>query len=278
MTGEQSTRRRFLASSLALAVSCVAGCLNQGTAGGGLGSPSVISETSISGRNLVVTLADDHEVSKLNLIGPDGSAFKSTAVQTGATQVKLELFDYRRGWHYNPGTHTLLALDEDETELAETEIDLSPELEITEVKPYSGGRPTPSNRANLLVTVENIGTGPTWVYDLGYKNSLNRDANRLLTNDYAKTVPLMNLDLPDEKSGIILDPGESTELLGTRPPLLLSEDDHCNDLRVEFEVIVLCGAGKNARQDLVATLSGDPLKANFRETCTEISVKKSSEG
>ncbi|MFB6177033.1 MAG: hypothetical protein ABEI99_07830, partial [Halobaculum sp.] len=54
------------------------------------------------------------------------------------------LFDYERGWQYTPGTHTLVATD-GEDELSSTTVELQPELEITNVERYTGGRPTPSN-------------------------------------------------------------------------------------------------------------------------------------
>ncbi|WP_436926214.1 twin-arginine translocation signal domain-containing protein [Halosimplex amylolyticum] len=271
MTGEKRSRRQFLKSGLALTAVGLAGCSSGGPAG--TDTPeSVFRETSVSGNALRVTLREDHGVSKVNLIDPSGSIFQSAQVATGATTVELGLFDYRRGWHYTPGDHTLVAVNDGE-EVESTTIPLTPELEITGVEPYTGGRPTPSNRANLLVTVENTGTGPTWVYYVGYGNAPHSAANRIPTTDYARSTPLLNLEKPESVDGVILDPGDSTVLRGIRSPLLLSQSDHCNDFETDLTVIVSTGVGENGQHELRAILDGDPLRANFRGTCSDIRVE-----
>ncbi|WP_436932437.1 twin-arginine translocation signal domain-containing protein [Halosimplex halobium] len=268
---EKRSRRQLLKGGIAVATAGVAGCSSLGPVGN-VASTATIQETSISGSALAVEFKEDHDVTKLNLIGPSGSLFRSTEVATGATSAELGLFDYRRGWHYTPGEHSLVAISDDE-EVASKTFPLEPQLEITEVQPYSGGRPTPSNRANLLVTVENTGTGPTWVYYVGYEDALDRDANHIPTNDYAKTVPLQNLEKPESKEDVLLEPGVSSELLGTDSPFLLANEDHCDSYTVELSVLVLSGIGTNARERLRATLTGEQISANFASTCSEISVK-----
>ncbi|QLH77240.1 hypothetical protein HZS55_08010 [Halosimplex rubrum] len=272
MTGEQQSRRRVLKRGLALATAGIAGCSSLGPVGG-VGGSGPIQGTSVSGASLVVDLREDHEVTKLNLIGPSGSRFRSTDVATGATSAELGLFDYRRGWHYTPGEHSLVAIA-DGDEVASKTLSLEPTLKITDIEPYSGGRPTPSNRANLLVTVENTGTGPTWVYYVGYENALNRDANHIPTNNYAKTVPLQNLDKPESKNDVILEPGSDSELLGMDSPFLLTNEDQCDNQRVELSILVLSGIGSNAEKQLRATLTGERISANFASTCSDISVNR----
>jgi len=270
MTGEQSTRRRFLASSLALAGSCVAGCLNQGTAGGGLGSPSVISETPISGRNLAVTLADDHEVSKLNLIGPDGSAFKSTAVQAGATQVEIELFSLRRGWHYTPGKHELVAI-RDEEEIASKKIKLEPDLTIVDVSQYLGGEDDPQNRANVVVTVENRGTAPTWVYYLAFDETPR--ATQDPRDGHPTTSPLQALELPRTKRETVIASGDSQKFLSKWPPFRFTGEQHCRDMTIDFTLTIYTGIGDNKSQRCRATLSGERIQELHKETCSDISIE-----
>ncbi|ELZ20860.1 hypothetical protein C475_19713 [Halosimplex carlsbadense 2-9-1] len=270
MTGERRSRRRFLQRTLALTAAGVAGCSSLGP-GGGVGGTSPIQETSGSGASLVVELSEGHSVTKLNLVGPSGSLFRSTSVATGTTTAEIDLFNYSQGWHYTPGEHSLVAIS-DEEEVASKTIPLEPDLEITNVEPYTGGRPTPSNRANLLVSVENTGTGPTWVYYVGYENALDRDANHIPTNDYAKTVPLQNLEKPEAKNDVILEPGESSELRGTDSPFLLTEGYHCNNQKVQLSVLVLSGIGTNVRERLSATLAGEEFSANFASTCSDISI------
>ncbi|WP_436932829.1 twin-arginine translocation signal domain-containing protein [Halosimplex halobium] len=274
MTGEQHSRRQFLKGGLALTAAGLAGCSSGST---GTATPaSIFRETSVSGNSLRVTLRENHDVSKVNLIGPSGSVFQSAQVATGATTVELGLFDYRRGWHYTPGEHTLVAVADGE-EVESTTLPLTPELEITNVEPYTGGRPTPSNRANLLVTVENTGTGPTWVYYVGYENAPHSAANRIPTTDYARSTPLLNLEKPQSEDEVILQPGNSTVLRGIRSPLLLSEDDHCNGLEVNLTVIVPTGVGENGQRELRAVLDGDPVRANFRGTCSDIQIESLQE-
>ncbi|WP_436927661.1 hypothetical protein [Halosimplex amylolyticum] len=270
MTDENPSRRQFLRGGLALSTVGIAGCAKLGPIGS-TGS-SVITGTSISGSTLVVELEDDHEVSKVNLIDSSGSSFKSAQVTTGATKVSIELFDLSRDWSYQPGKHSIVAVADSE-EVGSTTINLQPELEIKDIEQYTDGRPTPSNRANLLVTVENVGTGPTWVYHVGYENALHSPANRIPTNQYARTSPLLNLDKPESTEELVLDPEDSVTLLGTDSPLLLSEDDHCNNLQVEMSVIVSAGIGENARKEVQAILGGEPERANFRGTCSDIRLQ-----
>jgi len=271
MTSERRSRRRFLRHGLAVAAAGVAGCSSLGPAGG-VGETATIRETSVSGASLVVDLKEDHDVTKLNLVGPSGSLFRSTSVATGTNSAEIQLFDYSRGWQYSPGEHSLVAVNDEDEEITSTTVPLEPEIEITDVEQYTSGRPTPSNRGNLLVTVENKGTGPTWVYYVGYENALHPPANRIPTNDYAKTSPLLNLDRPESKSETILEPDDTTQLLGTNSPLLLSSEDDCTDLSVDLTVIVASGVGKNGQKDIQVTLSGEPIRANFRGTCDEIEI------
>ncbi|QLH81296.1 twin-arginine translocation signal domain-containing protein [Halosimplex pelagicum] len=273
MTGEKGSRRRFLKGGLALTAAGLAGCSGDGSTGTETKTPeSVFEETSISGATLEVTLREDHEISTVNLIDPSGSVFQSAQVAAGATTVGLGLFDYRRGWHYTPGDHTLVAVKEGE-EIASMTVPLVPDLEITDVTPYTDGRPTPSNRANLLVTVENTGTGPTWIYYVGYENAPHSAANRIPTTDYARSTPLLNFEKPQSEDEVILQPGNSTILRGIRSPLLLSKDDHCNGLEVNLTVIVPTGVGENGQRELRAVLDGDPVRANFRGTCSDIQIE-----
>ncbi|WP_415380526.1 hypothetical protein [Halosimplex sp. TS25] len=270
MTGERFSRRRFIQSGLALSGIGVAGCAKLGSVGST--GNSVISDTSISGSKLVVELQDDHNVSKINLIDSSGSSFQSAQVSTGASRVSIELFNLSRGWSYRPGEYSIVAVADNE-EVASTTVHLQPDLKITGIQQYTNGRPTPSNRANLLVTVENVGTGPTWVYYVGYKNALHPPANRIPTNEYARTNPLLNFDRPESKEDLILDPEASVTLLGTDSPLLLSEDDHCENLQVEMSVIVSAGIGESAQKEFQAVLDGEPERANFRGTCSEIQLQ-----
>jgi len=78
--GQSISRRRLLACFGTALLSGVAGCLGTNTARNGTESPtgspsppidSVFEEIEFVGPNLVVTLAEDHDVDRLNLISPD---------------------------------------------------------------------------------------------------------------------------------------------------------------------------------------------------------------
>jgi hypothetical protein len=272
MTGKRVSRRQLLKAGLVASATGLAGCSGTGTAGSRTPSNPVFEETSVSGSDLVVKLQKDRDVDTVNLIGPAGKLFDSVGIEAGVTAVEFGLFDLDRGWHYEPGKHSLVAVRNGE-QIASWNLDLTPDLEIVDVQQYTGGRPTPSNRANLLVSVENTGTGPTWVYYVGYENSLDRDANHIPTNSYAKTSPMLNLEKPEQRSDVILQPDASVDLLGNHSPFLLSKEDRCDGHPFDMEVIVLAGGGEDARKQFRATLSGDPVKANFRATCSEIRVE-----
>jgi len=267
MTDDRVSRRRVLKGSVAFTATGLAGCL--GGSSGPLSNP-IIQETAVSGRSLVVTLQSDHSVSTLNVIGPSGSQFRSASVATGATSVEVPLFDYQRGWYYEPGEHELVAVSDDE-EVASTTVELEPELTVTDVQQYTEGRSTTTNRANLLVTVENTGTGPTWVYHVGYRDALYPSANNIPTNEYARSNPLQNLEEPESASEVVLAPDESTELVGMQPPLLLPSEAECGDLTVDMTVIVSSGVGPNGQEPVQATLGGE-LYGGFPETCRDIQI------
>jgi len=272
MTGERHSRRHVLQRGIGLAAVGVAGCSSLNPVDG-TGRATTIQETSVSGDSLIVDLHEEHEVTKLNLIGPSGSIFRSTPVAEGTTTAEIGLFDYDQGWHYTSGEHSLAAVSEEGQEIESRIVPLEPELELTNVEQYTGGRPTPSNRGNLLVTVENKGTGPTWIFNMGYEDAPNPPANNVRTNEYVRMNPGLNLQKPKAEKDTILSPGDSAAFLGTRSPFLLSEDGHCDNMAIDLTVIIFSGVGDNQRERLHATLNGELLEANFRGTCGDIQVR-----
>ncbi|WP_436909054.1 twin-arginine translocation signal domain-containing protein [Halosimplex marinum] len=269
MTGEQYSRRRFLKSGLAVTVAGLAGC--SGTGATGTATPeSIFQETSVLRNSLRVTLREDHDVSKVNLIAPDGSEFHSTGVETGVTTVKFNLFDFYPGQHYSPGEYELIAV-RDGKELSSTSLNLQPDLRLTSIEQYSGGTDSPQNRANLLVTVENVGTAPTWVYYLGYSGTPN--ATHTPQEGHPKDSPLKALEMPKSKEETILAPSETQSFLGRWPPFQFSGEEHCREMTIEFGLTVYSGIGDNLTRQHRATLSGEKIQELYRETCSEISIE-----
>lgn len=269
MTGEKHSRRRFLQGGLALTAAGLAGCSSSGSTG--TATPdSIFRDTSVSGSSLRITLREDHEISTVNLIAPDGSEFRSTNVETGVTTVKFDLFDFYPGQHYTPGEHELVAVSDGE-ELSSTSFNLQPDLRLASVEQYSGGTNSPQNRANLLATVENVGTAPTWVYYLGYSGTPN--ATHTPQEGHPKDSPLKALEMPNSKQETILAPSETQSFLGRWPPFQFSGEEHCREMKIEFDLTVYSGIGENLTRQLRATLSGEKIQELYRETCSEISIE-----
>ena len=89
------SRRRLFAWSGTAPLAGVAGCSRTNNPStvteSSMGSPtppadSVFEDVGFAGPNLVVMLADGHDVDRLNLISPDGSIFEQTSVARGRSE------------------------------------------------------------------------------------------------------------------------------------------------------------------------------------------------
>ncbi len=272
MTGKRSSRRCYLKQGLAIATVGIAGCTGPAAS---LGSQGPISGTSINGRYLSVELGSDHNLSEINLVAPDGSAFRTANVETGASAVKLPLLDVDSGEHYSPGDHEVVAVRDGE-EVSSTTIDLRPDLRVLDVEQYSGGEDSPQNRANLLVTVENTGTAPTWVYYLAYEGTPSE--THTPRENHRKNSPSKSLEKPESSAKTIVSLDSPKAFLGKWPPFRFSGDEHCREMTVDFTLTVYSGVGENIEQRLRATLSGEKLQELHRVTCTEISIEMIGDG
>lgn len=266
------TRRRVVQAGLGCLPLAIAGCGSSGreTTDGLAGSDAFV-ETDIDGSALVVQLRDDAELTRVTLLDPDGAEFESASVAAGATSVRLPLFDIRSGRHYTPGEHTLVGVA-DGAEQTSVSLELRPELEITDVEPYTGGEDVPRNRGNLLVTVENVGTGPTWVYFLSYSDAPSDPANSTPPDESIIRGAEDNFREPSSEQDTILSPGDSTGFLGRHPPILLSNERECNDESISLEATIRSGIGPHRQQEIEASLSGDKIKQSFQTSCSEIDV------
>jgi len=275
MTDKRFSRRRFLWGGVAAGAAGLAGCSRTGLSGGQTPSNQVFEEASISGSNLVVTLQEQHEIDEMVLISPDGDTFRAAKVENDETVTQLSLFDFFSGQHYSPGEHRLAAKRDGEN-IASKVLDLVPKLEIIETGQYLGGEATPENRGNVLVTVKNTGSGPTWAYYLGYDNTPRESyAPR---EGHPTNSPLQALKKPESENNTILGPGETQTFLGRWPPFLFSGDEHCRELEIDFTLTVYSGVGSNVRQDLRATLSGEELQVLYEVTCSTIDIETTDRG
>lgn len=277
---QQPLTRRQLLTSLAGAAGIGAGCNGQtredstpSPQTGGAGLPSV-RDVEVTDSELVVTLTADHDVSTLSLIGPDGQAVVEQSVATGAETVPLPILsiepDLGSYEHYTPGEHELVVDTGDETH--RTTVPLEPDLQITTVEQYTDGD-SPAQLGNLAITVENTGTGPTWVYDITYRDSPNFAANGELTGEPG-TLLIKEPITPDD---LTLHPGEAQVYVGSPPPLNYPSDgeSNCENITESFIVEVGSAAGHQLEETVKATANGArrDITSSDQFTCVSFEVE-----
>lgn len=178
---------------------------------------SIVEAIEFEGQDLVVQLEDNHDISKLNLLDPEGSLYTSSSVATGETTVRLQIIEIQSVTHdyshYTHGEHEL-ALISDGSINDTVAIDLEPSLEITDVQQYRDGE-YDDDYGKLVITVHNSGTGPTWVYDIAYSESPNFAADGDLAESYRYPV----FTAPDEPRDLSIPPGESQQYIPVNYPL-----------------------------------------------------------
>lgn len=267
---DELSRRRALRAGAAVLAGAVTGC-----AGTGAGPPtpdaSVFHRPTFDGPDLVVALRADHGVARVNLIGPDGSTVAGAAVPTGATTVRLPILRIQpaSGFaHYEPGGHELVAVLEDRTE--SVELELRPDLRVTAVEPYRAGARS-SAAGRLAVTVENVGTGPTWVYGITYPGA----PNPTLTAELGDDPGVTSLVVPERDTDLIVEPGRQVAVVGEDAPLVFVDEDEpaCRGT-VEFAVVVGTAVGDPLARRIRVALGGavTPAGLTGEYTCAAATV------
>jgi hypothetical protein len=281
------TRRSVLhAGSIAFALG-LAGCssgeasepdpaANQTSSGSatydGSSAPSV-EGIDFDVQNLVVRLVPGHSVSDLSLIAPDGTLYTSASVATGQTTVAIRILDVdlMSGdyTHYEPGVHELVL--ETGAGQESVSIPLEPDLEIVDVEPVENPE-NPIEYGQLVVTVANGGTGPTWVYDVAFEGAPNFAANDPISDNPGVFV-LKSVDAPDD---IIVAPNQSQQYSSVNVPLVFSADaGSCSSIETEFQTKIATATGHILEQSVVATGGGSQRSATFDESfvCSDVSVE-----
>lgn len=268
-------RRHLLRTVGAGLATGLAGCL-----GGGSSTPlptptadSVFEAVSIEDGTLVVDLREDHDVSRLNLIAPNGTLFESVDVAVGQTRARLQILEVSREstsyFHYSPGVQTLVAVIGESTE--ELEIDLRPDPYITDIQQNRGGEG--SDFANVIVSIENRGTAPTWVHDITFENAPNFTAN-----DEISTKPgLLFVENADEIDDLILQTGEVHRYTDQSNPLLFREREErdCNiTLQMTLQVVTVVNGVLS--EEIRVNFGGEALTTNIpgEYTCNEIEIEQ----
>lgn len=264
------SRRRFMALGGAAAASALAGCSSEPPQAR-TPTPSVYRGTSFEGTDLVVDLVEDHGVERLNLIGPDGQLFAQSAVAVGETRVGLEILNIRPGLggyeHYSPGVHELVAVGSD---IEETfPIELQPHLRAVGVRQYREGERR-HRFAQILVDVENVGSGPTWVYSVKYQDSPNWSADEHLGGDPG----ILWLEYPEDPNEALIGSGETRRFVGLALPLSLSDEQSQECIgNYQMTVIVESPVLEPIKIPISVGFDGDPIPIGLgRLVCTDVSV------
>lgn len=270
--GGHLSRRHVLHTGGTALVAGLAGCFDGGRTGtsspaGNMTPPpdSVFEEFSFNihgdrfaaAGDLVVRLQSDHQLDTVNLIGPDGSLFASSEVATGATTVRLQVLRVEAqasAAHYVVGEHTLVGARDGE-EQTSLPITLRPNLVITGVAPYR--KPTNGDRTffgNVAVSIENRGSGPTWVYFVNFP-----DAPNPAVDDEGDPSQLQ-IRQPNDVRKMVLTPGVQREFVPLdKFPFKLRESDggtaesRCDGRTVTTPIVVGTPVGKVSR----------PMEAQF---------------
>jgi hypothetical protein len=255
----------------------MAGCAGEATSGPSsdtqTGGRSVVQDVAVDAGYLVVRLREDHDVTGVTLIAPDGTLFTEHSVAVGVTTVRLELLDIQPGLggydHYEPGEYELVAVRDQES--VRVPVDLQPDLRIVSVRQYRDGD-RPSDLGKLVVEVENVGTGPTWVHDITYRDAPNWTANDPLTED--PSIP--QIEYLSESNQPVIAPDKMFRYLAPTPPLLFSSPDFvgCSG-SAEFYLLVGVAEGEQLEQRVVATLDGqkEDLALIDQYACTAVSAE-----
>lgn len=252
----------------------LAGCGSSGDTTGTPtpGSSSAFRAVSVDGTDLVVELHDEANVSEVTLINPDGSLYGQREIATGVTTVRFKLVELElgRAEHYTPGEYELIADSGGQSQ--SQAIELRPEIRIQEIRQYTADD-LPAANTRIAVTVENVGTAPTWIYDIVYRNAPNPTANDKLGS--RSGVP--HLSKPEQIDQLLLQPGGTQTYVGSNQPLRFSKQDgRVCDAVAKMTVILGNAAGDPLRQRIRVTADGNPSSPDARERylCSDVSLKR----
>ncbi|MCU4726394.1 hypothetical protein [Halapricum hydrolyticum] len=219
-----------------------------------------------------MTLPDRHDIEELTLVDPGGQHFATRPVQTGVTQVRFELLDPRL-WgadyvHYEPGTYELVGVSEERTE--KQEIPLEPDIRIADVEQVRDEQ-LPKYLYGIAVTVENVGTGPTWVYDVAFANSPYGLADSELRDGIGDPI----FAHPERDQVSTISPGEQRVFIDAGSPLVFYDSSVCDGSQHIMEVQVGIATGEEIDSEIRLTMGGEITEyfLSRRWMCDEIDIE-----
>ncbi|WP_435320284.1 hypothetical protein [Haloarchaeobius sp. TZWSO28] len=270
MTGQYG-RRRFLAGASLTWAGLLVGCLGDSNSGEPEASetatttealPDVVTEIGFDGMDLVVGLHPDAAVSKLNVISPDGTAFASKTVTRGATTVRIPILDADTGFnepkHYTPGLHELVVKTDESTE--RISVSLEPDIQLVDVRVNSDATNI-EDRGKLEFTVENVGTGPTWVFDITYEDAPDSWVNVPLS-DYPGRA---KFEQPTNPTELVVGPSERRSYLDDSNPLRFPGQEYsgCDLGTFDIRAIIGVADGDVIEVDLKSRISGNEINRDM---------------
>jgi len=270
------TRRQVLVSGTA-SLAALAGCADRDRADPGrVGTPTKMPTFAKSieadSRNLVVTLPDRHNIERLTLVDPNGRHFATKPVQTGVTQVRFELVRIRV-WrseylHYEPGVYELVGMATGRT--YREKVRLEPDVRIVDVEQVRDEE-LPRQYKGLAVTVMNVGTGPTWVYDIAYTDAPHATADGELENEVGK--PFFFYPERDDISPI--GPEDQEIFVGPSRPLVFSTPSDCEEFEQTMDIRVGIASQEEVRQKIRLASGGEAVDyfPSGEWLCDEVSVE-----
>jgi hypothetical protein len=212
----------------------------------------------------------------VNLIAPDGTLSAQATVETGVQTVRILVLsveaDLNSYSHYTPGTHRLVGLSADGQEAGSLEFQMRPDLRVRQVQQYQQGD-RGSDFGRLLFAIENVGTAPTWVYDITYREAPAQAANDPLS----ETPGIPRIDSVPDSAGLVILPGEERSYLNSRAPLVFTgtSSSSCNGVE-SFVAVVGIATGAVIETRIEATVRGEVVPAGLVDsyTCTEVSIEQ----
>ena len=270
------TRRQLLASG-AVSLAALAGCGDRDPARGGDSNtapktPAFTRSIEVDGRYLVVTLPDRHDIERLTLVDPNGRHFATKPVQTGVRQVRFELCRIRV-WraeylHYDPGVYEVVGVSDGRTH--REKVLLEPDIRIVDVEQVREEE-LPRQFIGLAVTVMNVGTGPTWVYDIAYTDAPHATADGGLKNEIGKPFFFH----PERDNISPIGPGEQETFIHPSRPLVFSTPSDCEGVEQIMDIRVGIASGEKIRQKIRLTTGGETVDyfPSREWLCDEVSVE-----
>ena len=212
-----TTRRTVIATIAAGGLGTVVGCTDTGS---GAPDTGALSNVTVDGTSLVVEYDSETSATRLAVIAPSGEAFAERELTLGASRETIPI-----GTAYPPGTYTV-QLVEGQRVVAAIEQSLRPNVVIRELKL---GRNHPEEMfegagsltvtGEVIVTVENVGTGPEKLTKLHFDG----DVPRPTPNDFSES-GIAAVDQPVTYTKPVINSGETRTIYSMTLPFGASSD------------------------------------------------------